>query len=295
MKRGILVYNPIAGQRDRRAQMSALIDRQRQRGIELVNAPTSGRDDATEIVRAFLARGIDLVAVCGGDGTVSEAAAGLIHSSVPLAILPGGTTNVLARELNIPLDFEGAEALLGDGVPVTLRFAYAGDRPFLLWAGVGFDARIEDKAIAWLKRRMGRMGIAVTAYAEFFRYEFPRMEVTIDGVVHKATYAVACRARRYAGDWIIAPDARLDGGDLDVMLFSHRERWRLFRLFQHIRAGKSGHLQNGLARIVRGQEVSIRSLESYAVEVQLDGDCLLETPVRFRVGTETVQVLVPKG
>jgi diacylglycerol kinase (ATP) len=295
MKRGVLVYNPTAGQRDRRAQMSALIDRQRQRGIELVNAPTSGQGDATEIVRAFLARGIDLVAVCGGDGTVSEAAAGLANSPVPLAILPGGTTNVLARELKIPLDFEGAEALLSDGVPVTLRFAYADHRPFLLWAGAGFDARIEDRAIGWLKRLMGRMGIAVTAYAEFFRYEFPRLEVTIDGVAHQATYAVACRASRYAGNWIIAPDARLDGGDLDVMLFAHRNRWRLFRLFQHIRAGRSGHLQNGLARIVRGREVSIRSLEPYSVEVQLDGDCLLETPVRFRVGTDTVQILVPKG
>ena len=295
MKRGLLVYNPIAGQRDRRAQMSALIDRQRLRGIELVNAPTSGRDDATEIVRAFVARGIDLVAVCGGDGTVSEAAAGLANTGIPLAILPGGTTNVLARELKIPLDFEGAEALLLDGVPVTLRLAYAGERPFLLWAGAGFDARIEDKAISWLKRLLGRMGIAVTAYAEFFRYEFPRMEVTIDGVAHEATYAVACRASHYAGDWIIAPDARLDGEDLDVMLFPHRDRWSLFRLFRHIRAGKSGHLQDGLARIVRGREVSIRSLEPYAVEVQLDGDCLLETPVQFRVGTETVQVLVPKS
>jgi diacylglycerol kinase family enzyme len=79
------------------------------------------------------------------------------------------------------------------------------------------------------------------------------------------------------------------------MLFPHRSLWRFFRLFRHIRAGRSGHLENGLAQIVRGREVSIRSLEPYAVEVQIDGDCILETPVRFRVGTETVQILVPKG
>src|SRR5271154_4150676 len=101
MKRGILVYNPTAGQRDRRAEMSALIDRQRQKGLELVNAPTSGPGDATAIVKSFLTRGVDVVAVCGGDGTMSEAACGLEGSSVPLAVLPGGTSNVLAIELGI--------------------------------------------------------------------------------------------------------------------------------------------------------------------------------------------------
>ena len=110
MKRGILVYNPTAGQRDRRRAMSALIDRQRGHGVELVNAPTSGPGDATEIVRSFLARGLDLVAVCGGDGTISEAACGLAGSDVPLAVLPGGTSNVLAIELGIPSSMRQAEA-----------------------------------------------------------------------------------------------------------------------------------------------------------------------------------------
>ena len=193
MKRGILVYNPTAGQRDRRRAMSALIDRQRGRGLELVNAPTSGPGDATEIVRTFLARGLDVVAVCGGDGTVSEAACGLEGSRVPLAILPGGTSNVLAFELGIPTSLLGAEALLHEGVPHALRLAHADGRPFLLWAGVGIDARVMDKmSLAW-KRRLGRAGILPTAVAQFLRYEFPSLEVEIDGVRHEATFAVINR------------------------------------------------------------------------------------------------------
>lgn len=293
MKRGLLVYNPTAGQRDRRGEMSALIDRQRRRGLELVNAPTSGPGDATSIVRTFLARGLDVVAVCGGDGTISEAVWGLEGSSVPLAVLPGGTSNVLAIELGIPTDPAEAEPLLMDGVPHALKLAHADGRPFLLWAGAGLDARVMgNMRFAW-KRFFGRLGILPTALSEFLQYDFPRLEVTIDGTIHAATFAVACRARHYAGRWVIAPEARLDADHFEVLLFSHRSRRKLAALFQLMAAGRAGHLKRGLARIVRGRDVEIRSLDG-AVEVQVDGDCVLSTPITCRVGTETVHILVPK-
>ena len=102
MKRGLLIFNPTAGQKDRRAQMRAVSERVKARGLELINAPTEAPGHATELVRSFLPSGLDVVVVCGGDGTISEAACGLAGSTVPLAILPGGTSNVLVRELSIP-------------------------------------------------------------------------------------------------------------------------------------------------------------------------------------------------
>jgi diacylglycerol kinase (ATP) len=294
MKRGVLIYNPTAGQRNRRAQMSALIERMRSRGLELVNAPTSGPGDATEIVKSFLPRGPDVIAVCGGDGTISEAVCGLADSEVPLAVLPGGTSNVLARELDIPLDLSSAESLLLEGVESPLRLAHADGRPFLLWAGVGLDARVMRHMKPFLKRWLGRHGIFFTAASQFARYEFPRLRVRIDGEEHAATFAVVCRARHYAGDWIIAPDARPHGDRLDVLLFDHRSHWKLYRLFKQMEEGRAGHLEDGLARVVRGREVEIDSAEDYPIEVELDGDCILQTPIRCRVGNETVRILVPK-
>ncbi len=90
---------------------------------------------------------------------------------------------------------------------------------------------------------------------------------------------------RYAGHWIITP-ARPAGFryDLDVLLFNHRDLWKLFRLFQEMQRRRGGHLADGLARVVRGREVSIRSLESYPVDIQVDGDCVLETPVELPHG-----------
>lgn len=295
MKRGVLIYNPTAGQRDRRARMGSLIRDMQTRGIELVNAPTEHAGHATEIVRAFLGRGVDLVAACGGDGTISEAAWGLAGTEVPLAVLPGGTSNVLARELSIPLSIDHAKELLVTGTPKRVRLLKANDRPFLLWAGVGLDARIMGHMRPRLKRWFGRAGIFCTVAPEFFRYEFPKLEVVVDGTAHDATFAVVCHASRYAGSWIIAPEASLASDEMDVLLFEGTSRWRFFRLFQQIQVGRSGHLSAGLGRIVRGRTVEIRSRENYPVEVQVDGDCVLETPVVYRASSDEVTILVPGG
>ena len=292
MKRGVLIYNPTAGQRDRRPSMAALIEEMKGRGVELVNAPTERAGHATELVRAFLSRGVEIVAACGGDGTISEAAQGLSGSDVPLAVLPAGTSNVLARELGIPLSLDRAKNLLVRGRPRRVRMLAANDRPFLLWAGAGLDARIMRYMRPSLKRWFGRTGIFFTAAPEFFRYEFPKLEVVVDGVSHEATFAVVCHARRYAGEWIIAPDASLGSEEMDVLLFTGRSRWRFFRLFAQIQAGRAEHLSGGLARIVRGRVVELRSRESYPIEVQVDGDCVLETPVVCRAEAE-VAILVP--
>lgn len=292
-KKGVLIYNPTAGQRDRRPQMDALIGRMRARGLTLVNAPTTGPGHATAIVRAFLPLKPDVVAACGGDGTISEVARGLSGSGIPLAILPGGTSNVLARELGIPLDPDSAAALLFQGRLRSARLLLANDRPFLLWAGVGLDARIMGNMSLTLKRRFGRHGIFFTVVSEFFRYEFPRLQVVVDGAFHEATFAVVSHARLWGGDWVIAPDASLESDEMEVLLFSRRSRWHFFRLFQEIQRGRSGHLARGLAQIVRGRRVEIRSRENYAVEVQVDGDCVFETPVTCRVTPESVGILVP--
>jgi diacylglycerol kinase family enzyme len=213
---------------------------------------------------------------------------------VPLAVLPGGTSNVLARELSIPLRLRDAVKLLREGEPRKIRVMYANDRPFLLWAGVGLDARIMGHMSLFLKRWLGRTGIFFTVASEFFRYEFPLLEVTVDGDVHDATFAVVCNARLYAGDWVIAPDARLDSDEMEVLLFSGRDRWKFLALFRQLQLGLAGHLSRGIARVVSGRTVAIRSLESYPVEVQVDGDCVLETPVNCRVGEETITILVPR-
>jgi YegS/Rv2252/BmrU family lipid kinase len=288
-----LIYNPTAGQRDRRAAMTLLIESLKPEGLELANAPTTAPGHATRIVEEFLPSKPSVVVVCGGDGTVSEAAAALLGTEVPLAIFPGGTSNVLALELNIPADLARARALLLAGTPRTVRVGLANGRPFLLMAGVGLDARIMGRMRPLLKRWLGRTGIFLTVAPEFWKYEFPNLDVEIDGLHYPATFAVVCNARHYAGDWIAAPEASVESDTLETVIFFSRRKSDLLNLFRGMRAGDASHLRNGFARIVRGRDIRICSRESYQLETQVDGDCVLETPVRCSVSDETLQVIAP--
>jgi diacylglycerol kinase family enzyme len=106
----VLIYNPRAGRFGKSG--STLVGRASEilekNGHRVTVAPTTGPQTAGAIAREHIGRGAELVVVAGGDGTINEAAEGMLHSPVPLAILPGGTANVLAMEMKLGMDFEGA-------------------------------------------------------------------------------------------------------------------------------------------------------------------------------------------
>ena len=147
-----------------------------------------------------------------------------------------------------------------------------------------------------LKRQLGRAGIFGTAVSEFLQYEFPGLEVEIDGVRHAATFAVVCRARHYAGTWIIAPDARArTATQFDVLLFADRDRAQsLPPLPRDDAPAAAAHLSTGLARVIARSRSRDPAHEPYPVDIQVDGDCVLETPVACHMDEAFVRVLVPR-
>ena len=151
----------------------------------------------------------DLLAVCGGDGTINEVVSCLPSPPpFPLAILPGGTANVMARELGLPLDPVRA---LGVALDLRVRRVDLGelrrgsDRRFLFVAGIGFDACAVARMRPRLKSVMG-IGAYVVAVAECLcRYGFPEFEVDSDAGVRRATSCLVCNAKSYGGGSSSAP------------------------------------------------------------------------------------------
>ena len=298
MRRGLLVYNPAAGGRDRTAQMAALASRARDRGVDLSLFATEGPRHATELVRAHLGERPDLVAVAGGDGTIAEAASALVGSDVPLAILPAGTTNVVARELGLGTTPEEAAESLASTATRTLTTWPSAGRTSLICTGVGFDARVMANVNPVLKRLFGRVGFSLTATVEWARYEFPPIEVTgldADGApfTRRATFVIAANTSKYAGDAILSPFA--DPGDdlLDLVLFTSESRIDLLHFYRLLPGGRAAQLG------VRGVErfpvrsFAARSLAGYELEVQVDGDAAGSTPVTVGPAGGKVRFLVP--
>jgi diacylglycerol kinase family enzyme len=298
VRRGVLVYNPVAGGNRVVGRLHAIVTLARAGGLELEERPTTGPGSATPITRDALRSEPDVVVAAGGDGTVGEVAAALIGTEVPLAILPCGTANVLAREFGIGSRLRRAHRTLLSRRVHPITAWRASERPCFMWLGIGLDARVMKNSIPALKRTFGRAGIGVTALAEALRYDFPA--IGVEGTdehgkpyAKEATFVVASNIRRYGGEPQLSPHAVPDDELLDLTLFTGRSFAALARLTVDIALGRgrTGQLANAEQFTVRS--MSARALGPVPVEVQLDGEYIGVTPASIGPAMGRVLIVVP--
>src|SRR4051794_6665834 len=178
-----VVLNPMAGNSTAEDIRQAL-DRHFAAGSQHEIYETTGapEEHVVTIVRAALERGFDLVVAAGGDGTVSDVAEALIGVDVPMAIIPVGTANVFARELSLPLDLEGACALLaGAHTTTSIDAMKVGEQYFVLQIGIGIDALMIRDTERAAKRRFGRAAYLWTAITRLIGYQPLRFTIVVDG------------------------------------------------------------------------------------------------------------------
>lgn len=268
-----LIYNPAAGRHQLGQRVPALLEALAASGFAARALPTSAPGDATHLARARAAAGDEVVFAFGGDGTVRETAAGLLDTQTTLGILPGGTTNVLARALRIPLDPLAVAHVAGSfrKVPfdVGLCSSPDGDRPFLMMVSCGLDAWLLENLDPRWKRRLGRLGIGLQGLAAWWRYGYPGIEVEAQGQRHTASFVAACNIQLYGGDYRIAPAALSGDGRLDLVLFHGKTRATTLAFALALALGK--HVRRRDTRIVPIEgEIRIKLPEGTCA--QIDGD-----------------------
>lgn len=234
METWALIYNPRAGG-FRQGTLEAIARALRDAGVQTRLLPTGRPGHATLL--ASEAGGVATVAVYGGDGTLNEAANGLLGGRTALAFLPGGTANVMALELGLPNNPVKAATMLARGGvrPVypgilhgTVHGAVQGapqgsphdssqDRCFLLMAGFGFDADAVAAVNSRLKARVGKAAYAISALQVMGRAQ-PGMRVTGAGdrEAISTDWAVVCRSRHYAGRYVLHSGAGLEAPALGL-------------------------------------------------------------------------------
>lgn len=287
-RRFLIVHNPVAGlQRARR--LTQVIERLHGLGCEIdVRRPGSLADNQ-QLVRAAMADGsCDAVIAAGGDGTVRAAASALIGTGMPLGIIPIGTGNVMAHEIGLGLEADAIARCLVEGSIVPVRAAYANGQPFFLMVGVGFDGRV----IKWLdtafKRRVGKLAYAWPMTRGLIAGP-DALRVVVDGVEHTAAWAIATLRRRYAGSFLLAPQAQLQGTNIHVVLFRPRNRLTLATQLVEVAAGRITRRSD--IEHVSGQSIEIMSAEP--VPMQIDGEPFERTPVSIRTGGPVLKLIMP--
>jgi diacylglycerol kinase (ATP) len=284
----LLIYNPFAGKRTTLAELSRICRQFASFGWSVVPHPTRGPRTGAEIVREFAA-GIDGVIVLGGDGTVNEVLPALAGERLFLAILPGGTANVVARELGTPRRLHRAVAALAAGEirPVTL--GKAGDRLFLAMAGIGFDAGVVENLSSRLKERIGKGAFALAAVRELRRSDLPPACFQGAGHSWEAPFAVVSNGRGYGGGFRMAPAASLEQPELDLCLFLSREKRRywgyLYHLLRHDHLGEPDVVYRKVSHLEIGGNDSI--------PYQLDGEPAGRLPVTIESLPGALRLLFP--
>jgi YegS/Rv2252/BmrU family lipid kinase len=238
---------------------------------------TTVDDSGTGMAAAAAAKGADLVLVCGGDGTVREVCAELAGTGIAVGIIPAGTGNLLARNLQIPLYLRAAidVALNGQDKAVDLVEVSGDgmeDTHFLVMAGMGFDAAIMEGVDEDLKKRIGWFAYVISG-AKALMFPAVRLEISIDGAEptrHRARTIVVGNVGTLTGGMPLLPDARIDDGLLDVVLLYPQRFWSWLPLAWRILTRRPH--TDSLVNRMRGSEVVVRADRDTPRE--LDGDTL---------------------
>jgi diacylglycerol kinase (ATP) len=284
-----LIANPTSGSASRRkVELAARLLRDAGREVEILY--TQGRGDGTRLAREAAAMGASMVVAAGGDGTYNEVANGLAGSEVPMALLPAGTTNVLAKEFNLSHGVKGAieAALRGKARTASLaKIEWEGkERYFCFVAGIGFDAAaVRATRGRALMKLSGKLSHIVYGMGVLARWNPPMLSVEADGERYEGYSVLLCNAAKYAGHMKAAPDASMFEPDVYMFLMHGRRRVDVLRYTFGILAGTN----------TKFTDVTYRKVRSVRVEgpayIQVDGDYLGRTPATITADAASVRVI----
>ncbi len=293
LERVAVIFNPASGGEDMAARRSRLEALAQEAGLTCDLTETDEQEGAAPLAREALADGMERVIVSGGDGSIMEAAGALVGTQTALAVIPGGTGNLLALNLGIPLDQAAAMRLGVTGEPRPIDVGRANGEVFLIIAGMGNDARMIRDADREMKNRLGFLAYFVAAWKHRRR---PRVlyTVTVDGRTFRrhAHSVMVANLGRITGGLEIVPGADPADGILDIALLRPRTPRDYARLAFNVlmrQSHKDPHLET-----YQGRTVVIEARRSQPV--QLDGNEAPRTD-RLEVSVEpgALQIVLPPG
>jgi len=300
----LLIHNPNAGNGGRGRRR--LLDEARRifagGGIETDLSETTSPGHATEIAQRAADEGRHLVIACGGDGTLNEIVNGLAAQKnghrVPLALLPGGTANILAKELDLPWDIPSAAEKLVRGTvkEIALGLATPLEQPekkkyFLSVGGAGPDGMIVYGIDLDLKARLGILAYWWQGARQLFSYNFPRFRVTTNEEVIEASLVIVGRTKNYGGPFKITTGADLFEDHFELMALTTQSGLRYLSYLPNLWLGDLRETEG--VHFWKVETLVCEPLDKNPIYAQVDGEPLARLPVEFKIIPRALKLLVP--
>jgi len=288
-RRFFLIENAMAGT-GRRGATARVVDLLEGAGGSVERCSAHGALQAEQRAAAAARSGrYDALIAAGGDGTIRHAARAVAGTDMPLGIIPLGTANVLAHEIGLGRTPRALAHVLQTGPVAAIAAPLANGEVFLLMAGAGFDGRVIAALSHAVKGRLGKLAYAGPVLRALRRPP-DRLQVRIDGKMHRASWVVIANARHYGGRFVIAPSTGLREPGLSAVLFDAADRAELAASLLSLATGRLA-----TCRHVRVHACARVEVEAEApVPVQVDGDAFGATPLVVEAeGGPRVALIVP--
>ncbi len=250
--------------------------------------PRSQNEMRLEIMKAP-SRGVNIILLCGGDGTVHEALPAIAESNLPIGLIPCGRGNDFARNIGLSMNLRKNCILPFNPTFRKYDLPTINTIPFASIACIGLDAEVNKLAREGKGYFGGKLGYIVCVLKALKRFRPFEIEMTIDGQFWRDRVMMVTIANGpyYGGGMKIAPDAIMDDGVLNICIVKEMSKWELLREFPKVFKGT--HISNPNFVMKTGQKVKIQSDEHR--EIFADGEYVGNLPAECTIGNQTIQIM----
>lgn len=264
------------------------------KGYEVEVLFTDKKGDAEKLSKEAIKKSPSLIIAAGGDGTFNEVINGIAGSEIPMAILPLGITNVLAKELGIPETVKKSMEIAVNGIPrivslgkITLQEDAPKARYFCMMAGMGFDGMTVFELNKTLKKISGKGSHFYSGLKVLSHFHPNELTFTIGEKSYSGYSAVIGNGAKYGGHVKVTPDAKLTDPNLYVCIFKGKKRLDICRYILGVLTKR--HLRFKDVEYLMAERVQIDG----SAHIQIDGDYLGMTPAIVEMAPFTVRLVYP--
>ncbi len=256
---------------------------------------TKQKGDAEKIASDSLKENPIMIVAAGGDGTINEIVNGIAGSEIPLAIIPLGTTNVLAKEIGIPENIKDSvnvamknfvrKVSLGK---ITLTGSPVRKRYFILMAGIGYDGETVYNINENFKKITGKGAYIFSGFKTLLKWNQKELRFLINEREYFAYSAIIGKASKYAGNFHVTPDVKLTEPFFQIALFKGNSKIDMFRYITGIIAGKLLKMED--VEFIKCKDIVIEG----SAHIQIDGDYLGMTPGKIEIEKDALRLIYPE-